>query len=70
MELCGTLATLHGVLELGSVRGHDHLSLVILIELGLLMVLLRSGKLFLGDGLVNLIVVEKIWDASIDILML
>ena len=69
LELGGTLATLHRVLELGSIRGHDHLTLVVLVELGLLMAM-RSGKLFLGDGLVNLIVVEKIRDATVDILML
>ena len=69
LELGGTLATLHGVLELGGIRGHDNLTLVVLVELGLLMAM-RSGKLFLGDGLVNLIVVEKIRDATIDILML
>ena len=69
LELGGALATLHGVLELGGICSHDYLTLVVLVELGLLMAMC-SGKLFLGDGLVNLIVVKNIRDASIDILML
>ena len=72
MLILSTLSTIHDMLIVSCIcRGHDHMmTLVILIKQGLLLRMLVSTKLFLSDSLINLVVLEKIRDASIHVLML